>query len=210
MRTKDGSSPGVERLDCYVMNGDSWLATREGNLVSTFFSGCTIFAVFARAGIFGFSNPHSGLFLNLNPILWKWNCEKTSKIISITTWKENEIGNSRRMSQENATRKQPLICPINRQQMSWRAVDVERLIGEDHRARPIWTLVGCLDLKHFCDFIESSAEEGGRRPAIDPQLPGRTHQNVVIAALANKLVRVAWAVLCKNERYRAPVLAVTT
>ena len=39
------------------------------------------------------------------------------------------------------------------------------------------------------------------------QLLGRTHQNVVIVALANKLVRMAWAVLCKNECYRAPVLA---
>jgi transposase len=73
------------------------------------------------------------------------------------------------MSQENATSKQPLIRPINRQQMSWRAVDVERLIGEDHRARAIWTLVGRLDLKQFYDDIESSAEEGGR-PAFDPQL----------------------------------------
>jgi transposase len=41
------------------------------------------------------------------------------------------------------------------------------------------------------------------------QLLGRTHQNVVIVALANKLVRMAWAVLSKNERHRAPVLAVT-
>jgi transposase len=73
------------------------------------------------------------------------------------------------MSQENVTNKQPLIRPINRQQMSWRAVDVERLIGEDHRARAIWTLVGRLDLSHFYESIESSAEEGGR-PAIDPQL----------------------------------------
>jgi transposase len=42
------------------------------------------------------------------------------------------------------------------------------------------------------------------------QLLGRTHQNVVVVALANKLVRMAWAVLCKNERYRPPVLAVST
>jgi transposase len=42
------------------------------------------------------------------------------------------------------------------------------------------------------------------------QLLARAHQNVVIVALANKLVRMAWAVLCKKERYRAPVLAVTT
>jgi transposase len=41
-------------------------------------------------------------------------------------------------------------------------------------------------------------------------LLGRTHQNVVVVALANKLVRMAWAVLCKNESYRAPVLAVST
>jgi transposase len=42
------------------------------------------------------------------------------------------------------------------------------------------------------------------------QLLGRTHQNVVVVALANQLIRMAWAVLCKNERYRAPVFAVTT
>src|SRR5712671_3564731 len=39
------------------------------------------------------------------------------------------------------------------------------------------------------------------------QLLGRTHQNVVTVALANKMVRMAWAVLYKNEHYRAPVLA---
>jgi transposase len=72
------------------------------------------------------------------------------------------------MSQENTSNK-PLIRYVNRQQMSWRAVDVERLIGEDHPARAIWTLVGRLDLSSFYRGIESSAEEGGR-PAFDPQL----------------------------------------
>jgi|ERR1017187_6052489 hypothetical protein len=72
------------------------------------------------------------------------------------------------MSQENVTGKQPLIRYVNRQQMSWRAVDVEKLIGEDHPARAIWTLVGRLDLSSFYRVIESSAEEGGR-PAFDPQ-----------------------------------------
>ena len=72
------------------------------------------------------------------------------------------------MSQENTSHK-PLIRYVNRQQMSWRAVDVERLIGEDHAARAIWTLVGGLDLSSFYRAIESSAEEGGR-PAFDPQL----------------------------------------
>ena len=73
------------------------------------------------------------------------------------------------MSQENITNKQPLIRYVNRQQMSWRAVDVEHLIGEEHPARAIWTLVGRLDLSPFYRAIESSEEEGGR-PAIDPQL----------------------------------------
>src|SRR6202047_3338409 len=73
------------------------------------------------------------------------------------------------MSQENITNKQPLIRYVNRQQMSWRAVDVEHLIGQDHPARAIWALVGRLDLSSFYRAIESSAEEGGR-PAFDPQL----------------------------------------
>lgn len=73
------------------------------------------------------------------------------------------------MSQENVSGKQPLIRRVNRQQMSWRAVDVERLISEDHPARAIWALVGRLDLSAFYRAIESSTEEGGR-PAFDPQM----------------------------------------
>lgn len=73
------------------------------------------------------------------------------------------------MSQENTIGKQPLIRFVNRQQMTWRAVDVEKLIGDDHPARAIWMLVGRLDLRRFYEGIASSAEQGGR-PAIDPQL----------------------------------------
>ena len=40
------------------------------------------------------------------------------------------------------------------------------------------------------------------------QLMARTHQNVAVVALANKLLRMAWAVLCKNETYRVPGLAI--
>jgi hypothetical protein len=53
------------------------------------------------------------------------------------------------MSQENMFSKQPLIRRVNRRQMSWRAVDVEKLIGEERRAWAIWTLVGRLDLSGF-------------------------------------------------------------
>jgi transposase len=73
------------------------------------------------------------------------------------------------MSEENITNQQPLIRYVNRQQMSWRAVDVEKLVSEGHPARAIWTLVGRLDLSPFYRAIESSTEEGGR-PAFDPQL----------------------------------------
>ena len=38
------------------------------------------------------------------------------------------------------------------------------------------------------------------------QLTARTHHNVAIVALANKLARMAWAVLAKNEVYRPPLL----
>ena len=37
-------------------------------------------------------------------------------------------------------------------------------------------------------------------------LDARAHPNVVAVALANKLVRIAWAVLTSEERYRTPVL----
>jgi transposase len=40
------------------------------------------------------------------------------------------------------------------------------------------------------------------------QLMARTHQNVAVVALANKLLRMAWAVLRKNETYRIPQLAI--
>ena len=37
------------------------------------------------------------------------------------------------------------------------------------------------------------------------QLTSRTHRNVAGVALANKLARMAWAVLAKNEQYRLPM-----
>jgi len=65
------------------------------------------------------------------------------------------------MSQENTTSKQPLIRYVNRQQMSWRAVDVEHLIGEDHPARAIWALVGRLNLSAFAGTQERRKGQEG-------------------------------------------------
>jgi len=42
------------------------------------------------------------------------------------------------------------------------------------------------------------------------QLLERRHQNVVVVALANKLVRTAWAVLCTKQPYRAAAPAISS
>ena len=39
------------------------------------------------------------------------------------------------------------------------------------------------------------------------QLTSRTHPNIAIVALANKLARMAWAVLAKDEPYGPSILA---
>ena len=48
-------------------------------------------------------------------------------------------------------------------------------------------------------------EQGAPFGAWLTQLMSRSPQNVVVVALANKLLRTAWAVLFKNEIYRSPV-----
>jgi hypothetical protein len=38
-----------------------------------------------------------------------------------------------------------LVRKVNRAQMFWRSVDVERLVAEDYAARAIWEFVGRVD-----------------------------------------------------------------
>lgn len=42
------------------------------------------------------------------------------------------------------------------------------------------------------------------------QLTSRMHSNVAAVALANKMARVAWAVLAKSEAYRPPLSVSST
>lgn len=72
------------------------------------------------------------------------------------------------MNKTHETR-HPLVKQVNREQLTWAAVDVEQLIDADHRARVIWELVGRLDLSCFYDAIKSTEENGGR-PAHGPQV----------------------------------------
>jgi transposase len=63
----------------------------------------------------------------------------------------------------------PRLAAVNRQQMVMRAIEVERLIAEDHPARAIGELVGRLDLGRY--YAEILAVEGrAGREHTDPQV----------------------------------------
>jgi transposase len=55
--------------------------------------------------------------------------------------------------------------------------------------------------------LQQSAKQSSGLSSWRAQLTTRTHRNVAAVALANKLARMAWAVLAKNEPYRPPMLA---
>ena len=58
---------------------------------------------------------------------------------------------------------------INREQLCWRMVDVERLIGEEHGARAIWEFVRQLDLSGYSEEIRAVEGRAGR-PGWEPRL----------------------------------------
>jgi transposase len=58
---------------------------------------------------------------------------------------------------------------INREQLCWRVVAVERLIGEEHPARAIWEFVGQLDLSGYSEEVRAVEGKAGR-PAWEPRL----------------------------------------
>src|SRR5580658_2145826 len=63
----------------------------------------------------------------------------------------------------------PRLAAVSRQQMVMRAIDVERLLEEDHPARAIWELVGRLDLSRYYAEIGSVEGRAGREHT-DPQV----------------------------------------
>jgi transposase len=63
----------------------------------------------------------------------------------------------------------PRVKPVDRSQMSWQRMDVERLIEPEHPARAIWELVGRLKLDGFYARIEAVEGTAGRTPW-DPRL----------------------------------------
>ena len=68
------------------------------------------------------------------------------------------------------TEKRAVRCKlIDRKQLCFRPVDVEKLVGPGHRVRAIWEFVGRLDLSGFYAGVEAIEGEAGR-PVWDPQL----------------------------------------
>src|SRR5271166_5075113 len=63
----------------------------------------------------------------------------------------------------------PRLVSVDRRQMVMRAIEVERLIAEDHPARSIWELVGRLDLSRYYAAIAAVEGRAGRDHT-DPQV----------------------------------------
>lgn len=57
---------------------------------------------------------------------------------------------------------QPRYEVIDREQLCWRRVDVERLIGADHAARAIWEFLGRLDLSGYQEEVRAVEGKAGR------------------------------------------------
>ena len=75
-------------------------------------------------------------------------------------WSEKEEGEGAR---------KPRFQLIDREQLFWRMVNVERLIAQDHPARAIWEFVGKLDLSGYTGELRAVEGMAGR-PAWNPQL----------------------------------------
>jgi len=82
---------------------------------------------------------------------------------------ETTIGRVAQPSRVSAGVAQPRVKPVDRSQLSWQILDVERLIEPEHPARAIWELVGRLELDGFYAAIEAVEGAAGRTPW-DPRL----------------------------------------
>lgn len=58
---------------------------------------------------------------------------------------------------------------IDREQLCWRRVDIERLIGAEHPARAVWEFIGRLDLSAYQEEVRAVEGQAGR-PGWEPRL----------------------------------------
>jgi len=72
--------------------------------------------------------------------------------------------------QESETRVgKPRYEVIDREQLCWRRVDIERLIGAEHPARAVWEFIGQLDLSAYQEEVRAVEGKAGR-PGWEPRL----------------------------------------
>jgi hypothetical protein len=82
---------------------------------------------------------------------------------------QRESGEGQRKSEGVVGR--PRYEAINREQLFWRQVDVERLIGAEHPARAVWEFVGKLDMSGYQEEARRWLQRAGRGSAVTDQ-PG--------------------------------------
>lgn len=73
------------------------------------------------------------------------------------------------MSNETPASGRPRVVRARRDQLEWRAFDLDSLVPPDHRVRLIWAAVEQLDLSAFYDEIAARGSVPGR-PALDPKV----------------------------------------
>jgi transposase len=70
---------------------------------------------------------------------------------------------------EEKSAAKPRYEAIDREQLFWRVINVERLIARDHAARAIWEFVGKLDLSGYSGEVRAVEGKAGR-PGWEPRL----------------------------------------
>ena len=94
----------------------------------------------------------------------------TSERPQAVMWAEAELPREPQpLPSEPPAEPPPRLQPVNRKQLRWHAVDVERLVGPDHLVRAIWELVGRLNLSRYTRTVKAVEGVAGRA-AYDPQL----------------------------------------
>jgi len=84
-------------------------------------------------------------------------------------WPEKEISSAEPGPSTPETKPEARFQAVDRKQLLWRPVDVEKLVETDHLVRAIWELVEQLDLSSYTVEVKS-VEGAAGRPAIDPRL----------------------------------------
>jgi transposase len=84
-----------------------------------------------------------------------------------TLFPEDDLSTS--PPEENKETRTPRLRKVDRRQMVFHPVEIDRLIPDDHEARAIWELVGALDLSCYYDGVDAVEGKAGA-PAFDPRL----------------------------------------